>query len=429
LQQQVAIKLLLPELVAHEQILERFLREARASAALKGEHVCRVSDVGTLDSGAPYIVMELLSGHDLASVIAKDGALPVQTAVDYVLQGLLGLAEAHALRIVHRDLKPANLFLTRRPDGSPLVKVLDFGIAKAQNDERFDLTRTAAVMGSPGYMSPEQLRSTKDADTRSDIWSIGVILFELVVGHPPFQGESITELALHIAMDPTPSLPAKLPAGFDQIVYRCLEKDPALRFADVATLAHALASYGGPKAAELAAGVARVLNVVAVPPSAGVAAASRPTTLQGEVTGGVPGGARSRLAWIGGGVIAAAVVTIALVIALGRNNARSTAEPPAVNAIPGAPPSAASTASQGGTNPALVPDPVRVEVSPDASVPVPDSEVVAKPTAPPPSAPPRDKQVVKRKPPATKRSGSAASKETPATAAQPHKEDLGDSRY
>src|SRR5262245_25616300 len=167
--QQVALKFLLPELLAHHGVVERFLREARASARLRSEHVCRVFDVG-MENNVPYMVMELLEGRDLASIVETSGKPPVSSTVDYVLQACVGLAEAHAMKIVHRDLKPANMFLTRRSDGTALVKVLDFGIAKASGDTQFQLTRTAAVVGSPGYMSPEQLRSARDADVRSDIW-------------------------------------------------------------------------------------------------------------------------------------------------------------------------------------------------------------------------------------------------------------------
>jgi eukaryotic-like serine/threonine-protein kinase len=261
LQQPVALKFLLPDLVHSPQIMERFVREARASAQLRGEHVCRVSDVGTFETGAPYIVMELLHGNDLASVLDGGGAMPVQVAAEHVLQACVGVAEAHALGIVHRDLKPANLFLTRRPDGTPLIKVLDFGIAKAQNAPSFNLTQTSAVLGSPGYMSPEQLRSTRDVDVRSDIWSIGVILYELVSGRMPFTGDSITELALHIAMDPAPPLAGRMPPGFDLVVERCLAKEPAQRYPDLAHLAQALAPFAGPHGWDLAGVVSRLLQV------------------------------------------------------------------------------------------------------------------------------------------------------------------------
>jgi len=260
LQQPVALKFLLPELAQKPDVVERFIREARASAQLRGEHVCRVSDVETSEDGVPYIVMELLEGRDLASLVDGNGALPVPLVADYVLQACIGVAEAHALGIVHRDLKPGNLFLTGRPDGTPLIKVLDFGIAKAQRDQAFSLTHTSTVLGSPSYMSPEQLKSPRNADVRSDVWSMGVILYELASGHLPFTGESLTALALRISMDPVPPLGGRIPPGFDSVVYRCLEKEAAQRYPDLAELAHALAAYSGPSGRELAAAVSRLLH-------------------------------------------------------------------------------------------------------------------------------------------------------------------------
>jgi serine/threonine-protein kinase len=260
LQQPVALKFLLPELAEKPEIVERFIREARASAQLRGEHVCRVSDVETAENGVPYIVMELLQGRDLASLLDARRSLPVPLVADHVLQACVGVAEAHALGIIHRDLKPGNLFLTARPDGVPLIKVLDFGIAKAQRDQLASLTHTSAILGSPSYMSPEQLKSPRNADVRSDIWSIGVILYELTSGHLPFTGETLTALALHISMDPVPPLGGRLPPGFDAVVYRCLEKDPAQRYPDLAELAHALASYAGLAGRDLAGTVSRLLH-------------------------------------------------------------------------------------------------------------------------------------------------------------------------
>ena len=177
LEERVALKFMLPEAYGDPDLAARFTREARAAVKLKSEHVARVLDVGTLDTGAPYIVMEYLDGTDLADELHKKGPLPVHEAAEYVLQACDALAEAHALGIVHRDLKPANLFLTRRGDGSPLVKLLDFGISKtsAFNDAGVAMTKTAAMMGSALYMSPEQMTSPKDVDARADVWALGTI--------------------------------------------------------------------------------------------------------------------------------------------------------------------------------------------------------------------------------------------------------------
>jgi serine/threonine-protein kinase len=160
LDQRVALKFMLPVGLAHPALVERFAREARAAARLKSDHVARVLDVGTLDSGSPYMVMEYLEGSDLGSVVAERGPMPVHMAVDCVLQACDAVAEAHAIGIIHRDLKPRNLFLTGRNDGRALVKVLDFGISKHKTGASdLSLTRTTEIIGSPNYMSPEQLRS------------------------------------------------------------------------------------------------------------------------------------------------------------------------------------------------------------------------------------------------------------------------------
>jgi len=257
LDQRVAIKVLNEKITSDAAAVERFVREARAAAKLRSEHVCRVSDVGRLDDGSPYIVMELLSGSDLAAVVAN-GPLPVPTAIDYVLQACEALAEAHALGIVHRDLKPANLFLTRRLDGSPLVKVLDFGIAKAPAVEQLALTRTDTMMGSPGYMSPEQLRSARDVDARTDVWALGVILYQLMSGRVPFPATTLTELAVMIAMDPPQ--PLEVAPALRAVVFRCLEKAPDDRYPDIGELAAALVPFGDSTAAAKAGVIAKVVR-------------------------------------------------------------------------------------------------------------------------------------------------------------------------
>jgi eukaryotic-like serine/threonine-protein kinase len=242
LDQRVAIKIMHPELANQPEIVARFVREARAAAKLKSEHVCRVTDVGEIESGQPYIEMELLDGQDLASLIGLS-PLPVEIAADYVVQACVAIAEAHHLGIIHRDLKPANLFVTQRLDGTALIKVLDFGIATAPSSEDFKITKTTTVMGSPGYMSPEHLRSARDVDVRSDIWALGVILYEATSGRLPFSAQSITELAVKVVMDEPEPL-THVDPRFAAIVMRCLRKPPSDRYQNVGELAADLATLG-----------------------------------------------------------------------------------------------------------------------------------------------------------------------------------------
>ena len=239
LRTKVALKLLAEQYVERPHVVERFLREARACAILRSDHVCRVFDVGRFDDGQPYMVLELLEGFDLARMLRASGPFAAATAADYIAQACDAIGEAHAAGIVHRDLKPSNLFVTQRRDGSALVKVLDFGVAKAQGEGDFSLTATDNVVGSPNYMAPEQLRSAKAADARSDIWSLGVILHELVCGRPPFSGETLVDLAVRISSHP-PELPTGVPPTYAAIVARCLQKDPALRFQTIGELVAAL---------------------------------------------------------------------------------------------------------------------------------------------------------------------------------------------
>jgi hypothetical protein len=241
--EELAIKIVLPGAGGGPEVHGRFLREAQSAVRLRGEHVARVGDVGVLPGGAPYMVMEYLRGGDLSGELSRRGALPPGEVVDYVLQACEALAEAHALGIVHRDIKPSNLFLTRRPDGSPLVKVLDFGISKAPIGGPGGLTKTDTVMGTPGYMSPEQMKASKDVDARSDIWALGIVLYECLHGRRPFDAETFSAIVLRAATEPTPPMDPRIPRGLQAVILHCLEKDRAARFPSVAALAAALAPF------------------------------------------------------------------------------------------------------------------------------------------------------------------------------------------
>ena len=268
LNQHVAIKFLLPDALANSDVVARFQREARAAVKIQSEHVARVIDVGTLESGAPYMVMEYLEGADLSQKIASSGAVTVHEAVRYLLEACEALAEAHHAGIVHRDLKPANLFLARRADKTSIVKVLDFGISKSSVGGGGGITSTQAVMGSPYYMSPEQLMSAKHVDARSDIWSLGIVLHEALVGVPPYSGESIAEIVAQILQAPAPSVRAKrpdVPPEIDRIIATCLAKDPNARYRDVGALARDLAGLI-PDGTRSMDRIARVLGTSVSPP-------------------------------------------------------------------------------------------------------------------------------------------------------------------
>lgn len=239
-----AIKVLLPQSLEDEEAVNRFTREARTSVRLKGEHVVRVHDVGRLENGAPYMLMEHLKGKDLKKVVRERGPLPLEEAIFYLLQTCEAIREAHDLGIIHRDLKPSNLFLTFRPNGTPCVKVLDFGISKQLSGRQsLDLTKTDTVLGSPYYMSPEQMARSRDADARSDIWALGCVFYELLTGTVPFEGDTLTEIVAAVLQeDPKPpsSLRPGLPPSADALILRCLQRKPDARFQTIAELAQAL---------------------------------------------------------------------------------------------------------------------------------------------------------------------------------------------
>ena len=239
----VAIKCLLPEMMERADIVQRFIREAKAAVKLKGEHVARVLDVGRLEDNVPYIVMEYLEGADLNAIIKHHGAQTPEVGVDLMLQACEAIAEAHSLGIIHRDIKASNFFITQQEGQAPVLKVLDFGIATAPEGAS-DLTSTQSVIGTPAYMAPEQMRSSRTADARSDIWSMGVVLYELLEGQRPFRSEVYSELCLKVGMDPP--IPIENPDVSEPlraIVMKCLEKPIERRYQSVAELAFDLMAF------------------------------------------------------------------------------------------------------------------------------------------------------------------------------------------
>jgi serine/threonine-protein kinase len=269
LDERVAIKMLLPHIPTHGEPVARFLREAQAAAKIRSDHVVRIYDVGRLDSGAPFIVMEYLEGSDLAQTTDARGPLPIEDAVGYVLQACEAIASAHALGIVHRDLKPANLFLTTMPDGSARVKVLDFGISKVSRGDvssSMGLTSTTSIMGTPAFRSPEQLRATRDVDARADVWALGAILYALLTGSPPYDGASNADVSAKIIRDEPPPLATTRPDAPPELaaaIRSCLEKDPEKRCPTVAALVAAIAPFAGEAGQATASRVTRVAAGVA----------------------------------------------------------------------------------------------------------------------------------------------------------------------
>jgi serine/threonine protein kinase len=346
LKERFAIKILHPEASLRTDSVERFLREARVAMKLRGEHVVRIYDVGTLDDSSPFIAMECLEGRDLRTVLLEDGKLDPSTAVEYVLHACEAIAEAHALGVIHRDLKPANLFLTHGTDGAPSVKVLDFGVSKirgtlaawedplsttspardpdaapesvppdlAETTRAPGITRTRALLGSPRYMAPEQLRSPRDVDVRADIWALGAILFELLAGEPPFDGDSLDELRRAVTSAPAPPLRGT-PPQLEWVVHRCLAKSPRQRFAGVSELAEALRPFASEEGARCIHRVARLARGPLT--SSGSTIPALPATPVGATEDAVVDVAHrrpGRRAWMTTALAAAAVASIAALL-------------------------------------------------------------------------------------------------------------------
>jgi hypothetical protein len=373
LETRVAIKFLLPTMLASKEAVGRFAREARAAVKITGEHVARVLDVGTLDTGAPFMVMEFLEGSDLSNWLQQRGALPIDQAVEFLLYACVAVAEAHSLGIVHRDLKPANLFCIRRADGKASIKVLDFGISKVTEPTAsaggMSMTKTNAMMGSPLYMSPEQMRLPKEADAQTDIWALGVILYELLTGRVPFGGETVAEVVLQVATEPPSSLRGlrpDVPPGLEAVVLRCLEKAKQARYRNTAELALALAEYAPSRAK---ASVDRICGILQVPaPASNAPPGLQPPLLEeptvaagtmtavGRTTAGIGGGRKKRVAALGIllGVMGVVALSAFVINRPAKREVRASAAslaPPGITTLSAAisaPPVAAGAASDNG---------------------------------------------------------------------------------
>lgn len=403
LDEKVALKFLLPEALGNAEAVARFAREARAAVKIKSEHVARVVDVGQLENGAPYMVMEYLEGGDLDAWIKQRGGLPIEQAVEFVLHACVAVADAHALGIIHRDLKPANLFCVRRSDGQLSIKVLDFGISKMTDPSRSgpgSITRTSAMMGSPLYMSPEQMRSSKDVDAQTDIWALGVILFELTAGRPAFLADSLTELAIEVATAPTPAIRSfrpDAPIGLEGVIFKCLEKDRRRRYRNVAELALALLPFAPKRAkasVERISGIIQVAGLsasaLAVPPSPQDAGTQVSAGTMPPVGRTMTGSPRRKKAVVGGGVGATVVLIAILGLAIWKRVAAHSEDSQAAAVQP------ASVVTSQQTPAVALPkaaDSKGVDAVPVETLPV------AWPTTPAPVAVPEVATMTKRKPP------------------------------
>lgn len=268
LKKRVVLKFLRNEPASDADMVRRFVREARATAQLRSEHVARVMDAEIIEPTLAFIAMEYLEGRDLSKVVEQDGPLPVEDAVGLMLQACEGIAEAHGRGIIHRDIKPSNLFLTRAADGTQQMKVLDFGLSKIVWSN-VSLTSENCVIGSPHFMSPEQMRSSRDADARSDIWALGAVLFTLLAGVCPFPGQFLTEVCAAVLSGSSVDLRSirpQVPEALEAVILRCLSINPQDRFQTVPDLAAALQPFAPSSGSELVARIRRIAEAAEAAP-------------------------------------------------------------------------------------------------------------------------------------------------------------------
>ncbi len=341
LDRSVALKLLNQKSRESHEALERFTREARAAARIQSEHVGRVLDVDTLPTGAPFIVMELLEGHDLAEEVRLHKRVEPERAVGFLLQACEAIAEAHASGIVHRDLKPANLFLAKVSTGNVSVKVLDFGISKitrrepsASTTDEKALTSADAMLGSPLYMSPEQMKASTEVDARTDIWSLGVILYELLTGRSPFDANTVPMICAAVLSQTPPPLDVPgVPEGLERVIRRCLEKDAEKRFRDIAHLVRALTPFAPEQAKITTERISKLKDEQGLPAASPASMFPPASPREGSLTitnwgaRPVPSPARKFLPLAIAGTVAFAIGGVALFASL------SDPEPPRVSSV------------------------------------------------------------------------------------------------
>jgi serine/threonine-protein kinase len=389
LARRVAIKFLLPDFAANREVLRRFENEAKAAGGLEHPNLAAVTDFGRADDGSPYLVMEFLEGEDCAKLLSRQGSLAASRAANIVVQACRGLAVAHKATIVHRDLKPENLFVTDAGDGSDLIKVLDFGIAKLKVADAGVATGTGATFGTAYYMSPEQARGAGEVDPRTDVWSMGVVLYEMLAGRKPFLGEQFLEVIHQIlSFEPPPlaTLRPDLPPKLVAAVESAMKKDLGQRLPSVVALAEALAPFAGARgAAESPRAAAAFEATVATPGTlvgvGGQSLGARASVVGGEKSG-VPAAAAASRSLLKVALIVGAVVVVVAAIVLGVVR-RPVEKTPSTGVAP--PPASPTTTARTAPAPTSAPTPPPAAPPPPSlAQPSPRAAPAANPALPTP---------------------------------------------
>jgi eukaryotic-like serine/threonine-protein kinase len=399
LQTEVAVKFISPEIATNPEAVARFKREATAAAQLRSPHVVQVFDHGVTAEGVPFIVMELLEGEDLATRIGRFGRLAVADVVSIVSQACKALGRAHARGIVHRDIKPENIFLVDT-EGESFVKLLDFGIAKRE-DAGLGMTTTGTMVGTPYFMSPEQVMSARDVDLRCDLWSLAVVAYNALTGRVPFFAETLGGLCVVIHAGkflPVTSDHPDLPAALDAWFKRALARDPAARFASAKELAETFARAAGTSPAE----PVRTSLVSSPALAQALFPALQPGTLLGATvthSGAPKVQRRAALVAVTAALAALAIGAGLVVSAAHEPPAELTAGARAAITVPGPPPSAApvsvppesavvlalpaAVTPPASASAVAANKPVRRASRPKRDAPPPASAAAKKPAAPP----------------------------------------------